>query len=214
MSLPANAHLKAVITLDSPLGGHRGFPRIIENFIAGRCPNLRDDDPRISVRDLREVFDSIDETLTEVDETAPHGARASFLTLHRGEPNWGTFTPSNGSLTEAAQIDLGTSFLSIGNINDLFLTRCRVNPADAATQFLEDEGDGKGLYGREFETRTSDCGDDLPEAQKRVEGTHKAALEDEDVQEAIKKFLNPIADGAVGGTPDPLRINRYQTNSP
>jgi hypothetical protein len=215
VSLPPNAHLKAVITLDSPLGGHRGFPRIIEDSIADRCPELGDDDPRRTPRNLREVYDSLDDTRAEPDETAPRGAQASFLVLHRGEPNWpGEFVPSNGDLTEAAQIDLGTSFLSIGNINDLFLTRCRVNPADAATQFLKDEGDGKGLYGREFVTRTSDCGDDIFEAQIRVERTHNAVLEDEDVQDAIVKFLNPIADGAVGGTPDPLRINRYQTNSP
>jgi hypothetical protein len=214
VSLPPNAHLKAVITLDSPLGGFAGFVPLAENWIAGTCEGLDNDDPRRSVRNLREVYDSTSLTLTELDETAPRGAQASFLVLNPGEPNWGTFMPSNGSLTEAAQTDLGTSFLSIGNINDLLFTGCgRIGNA-ADERFLEDEGDGKGLYGREFVDGPGNCGN-IFLAEGRIDRNHKAVLEDEDVQEdvqeAIKNFLNPIADGAVGGTPNPLEINRYQT---
>jgi pimeloyl-ACP methyl ester carboxylesterase len=218
VALPPNAHLKAVITLDAPIGGVA--PGIFDSFTAfgngilrWRCPELNDQTPFTSPSDLLEVFNSTSVTSPPAPEkTVPRGAQASFLALHRGTPPWILFVPSNGDLTEAAQTDLGISFLLVGNINDFLWNPAACVPGLPSfldTQFLEDDGDGKVLYGREFVGGSDTC--PTLDIERTVLYNHSVVFNNQNVQQGIKNFLNPLVSRAVGRTPNPLVINRYQT---
>jgi pimeloyl-ACP methyl ester carboxylesterase len=225
VSLPPNAHLKAVITLDSPLGGvapgaFSSFTAFGNEVLRRRCQELDQQDPFTSPSDLVEVFNSTSVTTPEPQEITPRGARASFLVLHRGKLP--TPVPSNGDLAEVAKISppfgLGTSFLSVGNINDFLWNpkACiRALPSFLGTQFLEDEGDVLGIYGREFVSGSSTCPGilDTERAKQIAIDNHGVVLNNQNVRDGIKNFLTPLVGGAVGGTPKPLVINRYQDSS-
>jgi pimeloyl-ACP methyl ester carboxylesterase len=224
-TLPPHAHLKAVITLDSPLGGvapgaFSSFTAFGNEVLRRRCQELDQQDPFTSPSDLVEVFNSTSVTTPEPQEITPRGARASFLVLHRGKLP--TPVPSNGDLAEVAKISppfgLGTSFLSVGNINDFLWNpkACiRALPSFLGTQFLEDEGDVLGIYGREFVSGSSTCPGilDTERAKQIAIDNHGVVLNNQNVRDGIKNFLTPLVGGAVGGTPKPLVINRYQDSS-
>lgn len=218
VSLPTGGHLKAVITLDSPLGGASGWlaNSFVVNQVFGSQCNLTDV-PLNSVRDMATVFDSPAQT-TPPDDNGPDplGASASFLTLFGGALP--TPIPSNEDLVENAQSDMGTSFLSIGNLNDFLYNpqACLSTlPTFLDSQFIEDNGEGNGIYGRDFVSGSGDC-PGLLTARARKQTTrialsnHFAALTDENVEFGMVSFLFPLESETVGGTPGVLQRNPFQ----
>jgi hypothetical protein len=115
---------------------------------------------------------------------------------------------------------LGTDFLTIGNTND-FLWHPSSPSCNAAifetlglpvsvavglipdftdTQFLEDQGDGSGHYGRAFSSNT------ICVISVANELNHLDVLSAANVVTGIKHFFSP-----VGQTPSPLKINPFQS---
>jgi len=208
VSLPANSQLKAVVTLDSPIGGvpardyfaladvlfAQGIP---SRLIPARCATL-DDLPLTSVLNLEDIY-------ANAKPGDPQGANASIL---RGIFRGADIT--NEELAEQAKQKLGTAILTVGNTNDFLwnpqpcldsfinaalLTNLHV-PDFITTQWLKDEGDTSGIYGRSF---TTEGGCNLFTVRNGL--NHLEVLNNQTVRKGLKNFLTPI----VGGTPSPLR---------
>jgi len=235
VSLPSGVHLKAVITLDSPIGGVPGglfgsyskFLKIIATKHLGishfPCEGLTGL-PLNSVDDFARIFNSTSKTTTPDDSIGPdpQGAQASVLAISGVKLEFPFLIPSNEFLAEQAQVDLGTSFLAIGNKDD-FLWRPRgcaasliplapallailpAIPSFIRTQWLEDEGHGSGLYGRSF-TTNGICG----AATVTNELNHLDVLSNTEVNNALIHFLSPT----VGGTPNPLNPEPSKDEGP
>ncbi len=200
------------------------------------CKGLESDQFK-SPTELTKAFASASKDVA-VDDTGPfvadpQGAGASILaipsiTLPTPLPfpsPLGNPLPTNEELAEQAQTQFGTSFLSIGNERDFlwkpgtcaqFLnkhadTSLPTNIPDFIdTQWLEDEGNGNGLYGRDFADGYSICA-----GITFANGlNHTKVLTNTHVQTAIGNFLTPIKSGAVGGAPTPLSIPPGVTPEP
>jgi hypothetical protein len=238
VSLPSGAQLKAVVTLDSPLGGVRGgryeyFSKYIAtNYLIPfsktkvipkyPCDGLvGTKTPLTAVDDLVKIYNSSSNggtTLPDDPGNDPLGAQASIeaisgVTLPPQRP----FLPTNDFQALSAHTDLGTSVLSVGNTGDYLwnpapcsLLFVRLSKALAAivgtipgftdTQFLEDQGNSSGLYGRFFNTAQ------FCDAATLTHGlNHGDVLINANVLKGLVHFLAP-----VGTTPDPLAINPYQ----
>jgi hypothetical protein len=79
--------------------------------------------------------------------------------------------------------------------------------------FLEDDGDGSGLYGRDFVSGPGTCPGiyNIKQTKQIVNTNHGAVLSDGNVQLGIQNFLTPLISGNVGGTPSPLPVNPFQS---
>jgi outer membrane protein assembly factor BamB len=225
VSLPPGAHLKAVITLDSPIGGAaKGFfsdysalgGRILEQ----KCPAL-EGQPLTAPKELETIFDSSSTTTPPEPEdsgTNPQGSQASILAE---AANFVTTLPnplpSNEDLAEGVHFHhLGISFLSIGNLNDFLFDphACAGGlPSFLDTMFLEDDGDGSGLYGRYFVSGPGTCPGiyNIKQTTQIATTNHNAVLSDGNAQLGIQNFLTPLVGGNVGGTPSPLPVNPFQS---
>jgi hypothetical protein len=224
VSLPAGAHLKAVVTMDSPLGGvASGFLRYVSLLdgliVEQNCPAATGQ-PHTALDNLGTVFGSSATTTPPEPEdsgTNPQGSKASLLAVAAGAvPALPAPLPSNENLAELAQTNLGTSFLSIGNANDFFFNLHACNPAlpdFRSTMVLEDDGDGNGLYGREVVSGSGRCPgiDNIGQTFQVANTNHGLVLNDAIVQQGIQNFLTPLVNGAIGGTPRPLPVNSFQS---
>ena len=238
ISLPIGAQLKAVVTLDSPLGGVRGgryeyFSKYIAtNYLiphskAKIIPNypcnglVGTKTPLTTIDDLVKIYDSSTNggtTLPDDPGNDPLGAQSSIEAISGVNlPPQRPFLPTNNSLALRAHTDLGTSVLSVGNTGDYLWNPAPcspffvpLSPALAIiigtipgfidTQFLEDQGNSSGLYGRFFNTAQ------FCDAATLTNGlNHGDVLVNTDVLKGLVHFLAPI-----GATPDPLAINPYQ----
>jgi pimeloyl-ACP methyl ester carboxylesterase len=123
VSLPSTAHLRAVVTLDSPIGGVTGGDNTLSKVLfttpgsPSHCSKLRFLQNLESPSELVNVFHSTSLTASQ-DDTDPQGSKASLLVVHGPKVKFHAPLPSNQQLAEQARKDLGTSFLSIGNKND------------------------------------------------------------------------------------------------
>ena len=229
--LPGTAHLKAVITLDSPLGGFdSGWLSFFATTVTGvyALPSICS--PLVTIQhasldDLVNVFNSTSST-TPPDDAGPDPQGALVSILKTSTATLPTPIPSNEDLAEAAQPALGTSFLSIGNLNDFVFNpqKClSTAPSFPSTQFLEDKGNTTGIYGRDIAPSPDTCPNvflhnPISFAHFMLQ-VHTEVLSDPDVQTGITTFLTPIISEAVGGTPlsssgTPLPINPYQPSQP
>jgi hypothetical protein len=219
--LPSTAHLKAVITLDAPLGGVTAFygGHFILDKVYGPTCSLTGV-ALTSPSDLQTV-DASTLLTTAADEAGfdPQGASASFLVLAPSQSTLPSPLPSNEDLVEKAQTDLGTSVLAIGNQNDFLWNLGACIPGlqhvfgdirDA--QYVEDGGDGSGTYGRFTAPEPSTCapGKDLSGLKKLIPFNHTQVLYNQDAQTGIIDFLTPTLTGGLGGTSSPLTVNPYQ----
>lgn len=205
VALPRRVHLKAVITLDSPVGGVHDFwtnSYVVRKVYAQSC-----DLKNVSLKSPGDLTTVLDSTIPPFHTTPPDdggvdplGAQASFLALPDLPKNPNPVIPSNEFLAEQAQVDLGTSFLTIGNVDDLVWHTQACNPllpGTVDTQWLEDEGKDSGLYGRSFASKTKCPGLTSPKLADTVVASHRAVLFNRDVQAGIKAFLK-------GNTPNTL----------
>lgn len=221
--LPSGVHLKAVITLDSPIGGVHDFwtESYVEQKVYEKSCNLKN----VNLESPSDLTTVLDATVPPFHTTPqddggtldPLGARASYLMLSTPLPDPNTIIPSNENLAERAHTDLGTSFLTIGNMNDFVWHTQACNPllpGFVETQWLEDEGNGSGIYGRSFASKVSTCpGLFSSKLADVVTASHFAVLfnnTNRDVQAGIKAFLT----SPVGGTPDNLTPQPEQDTGP
>lgn len=206
--LPSSVHLKAVITLDAPLGGVHDF--WTESFVVHQVYDKSCNLKGVSLNSPPDLTTVLDSTVPPFHTTPPNdgeidplGAQASFLILSTPNPDPNITIPSNLSLAEQAQTDLGTSFLTIGNVNDFVWNTQACNlllPGFVDTQWIEDGGDNSGLYGRSFQYTATCPGLTSPKLADAVIASHTAVLFNGDVQAGIMAFLTP----SVGGTPGNL----------
>lgn len=195
------ANLKGVITLDSPLGGISSNSTYFSNaitFYEANCPGFNSQIPT-ALLNMSTIFDST--TLsTPPDSSAPdpQGAQASILSIPFSRVTIPQPYPSNQKVAEDAQLK-GVSLLSVGNTNDLLWmpSTCFANQQDfTSTQWLEDEGSGSGIYGRDFTSGSLNCflGGVLSQAN------HMDVLTDSNVMQGIQEFIN------YGATPTSLFV--------
>ncbi len=210
--LPSGLHLKAVITLDAPLGGVQDS--FTNSFIVRKVYEKSCNLHGIPFRSLSNLTRVLDSTVAPFHTTPPDdsdsgpdplGAQASVLMLSNPPPHPNKVIPSNEDLAGHADLDLGTSFLAIGNVNDFVWKANACNsqlPNTVDTQWLEDEGaDLPAFYGRSFASKISTCPSlNSPQLADVVNDTHRAVLFSGDVQTGITNFLTPT----VGGIPTPL----------
>lgn len=236
VALPTGARLKAVVTLDSPIGGVAGATfKTFAKFLAtvdlkGKkiggfpCEGLMGKKtPLTTVDDLVKVFNSASPT-TPTDDglpgSDPQGALASILAISGVKLPF-SLVPSNEQVAESAQTSLGTSFLSIGTREDflwnpgacgsniliahtpglsVIAAIMRTVPDFTDTQFLEDEGDNSGLYGRSFNVPGAILGIHMCDIASMLDDlNHLEVLNNGDVLKGLTHFLSPL-----GATPDPL----------
>jgi len=152
-SLPANGHLKGVITLDSPLGGVSSDPAYLGDattFFETQCKDFNSS-LNSALLNLADIFDSTTKTTPSDDGVKyPQGGRASVLAIPG--VNLPTPLPSNEKVAEDAKLQ-GIPVLTIGNENDLLWkpSKCDTSLKDfSSTQWIEDEGNNSGSYGRVF----------------------------------------------------------------
>lgn len=219
--LPPTAHLKAVITLDSPVGGVSSAYTIglaVQLAFSKNCS--LNGITLASPKDLSTVYSSVQLT-TGPDDAGPDplGAQASFLVLAPPGTTLPRPLPSNEDLVEKARVDLGTSVLTIGNQNDFLwnLGACAAGLLRVAgdirdTQYVEDDGSSTGTYARSIASAPSTC--PTSDAKQLVPASHMVVLSDAQVQAAIGNFLAPIPSGGGGATPSPLATNPYQPVAP
>ena len=152
--LPATAHLKGVITLDSPIGGVSGNTTFINatfalfkryNIVLGLtgCKLLFDKQQMVSVFDLVKIFNTTSEPTSQ-------GSHASILKAIFNGP-----ALTNQAVAEAAAA-MGTGVLDIGNALDFLYdpSSCRVGVNHVipftSSQWVEDEQGVSRVFGREF----------------------------------------------------------------
>ncbi len=206
VSLPANSQLKALVTLDAPIGGvpdgdyftlanvlfAQGIPSYHQ---APFCAGL-DGQHLSSLFDLSNVGASA--SLPFAKRGYAQGANASILeAIFRGTDL------TNENLAAQAKQRLGTAILSIGNTND-FLWNPRpclttLNPVlstylhvpnFSTTQWLKDKGNNSGIYGRRFT-----AGSRLCSATSFNQLNHLLILDDPRVITGLTNFLTPIVGG-------------------
>jgi pimeloyl-ACP methyl ester carboxylesterase len=188
---PSTAHLKGVITLDTPLGGvspDAEYTTVARLAKAGCSTNFR------VLDDMQTIFKSASRTPElPLGVGASQGARATVTALEDD------FRMSNEMLAERARM-LGVSILSVGNENDFLFnpSACHLSlplPNFIDTQVLEDQGDNSQLYGRYFTATTPKTCKDVCHD---ISDSHFAVLTDKTVQMALSHFL------PNGATPSPL----------
>ena len=215
-ALSSNAHLKGVVTLDSPVGGvssNHNFEHVIfdhvykevknkKGNVVGGCRGLTKFDQMVSVFDLAKLFDTTSKpTFPPPDDGKPNdnqGAHASDLNLLIGK------ALTNQELAEFAATN-GTSVLTIGNRHDFVYNpgACHLFFAPGGnfltSQWIEDEagaddsGDIPGVYARQFTAGTGIC-----EAGAFFSSVnHFEVFNNIAVENALVQFL-------AGGIPDAL----------
>lgn len=139
-----NAHLKGIITLDSPLGGvEGGFNGLyewltLEFYYFKHCAGLQQAG-HFSLDDLTNLF----------TKSTPIGGQASLYNLLFG------VNRTNQNLAQEAHAD-GTNVLTTGNYDDYVFApiECDIYatflPGFRSTQFLKDQGNTSGIYGRQI----------------------------------------------------------------
>ncbi|TMC16934.1 MAG: hypothetical protein E6J34_19335 [Chloroflexi bacterium] len=225
ISLPANAHLEAVITLDSPIGGVSAgfltsFSLLGRQILEHQCPAAKGK-TFTAMQDLETIFHSASTTFGATGLAASQGSKASLLSIApSGHSSATHHEASNQSVLERAKTDLATSVLTIGNLNDFLFDPkacAAVLPSFLDTQFLLDEGRGSGLYGRMFNsgpnicpsiTRLTTLNRDLMRTTQVVMANHTAVLSNPSVQQGITHFLQARTNNHLGGTPIPLLAHR------
>lgn len=203
--LPSSAHLRGVITLDSPIGGvssdNTYFSAAVTYFEAN-CKGFRHKLPT-AVLNLSHIFDSTsNSTPPDSSEPDPQGAQASILSIPFPNVTIPTPFPSNQKVAEDAQVK-GTSVLTIGNDHDLLWhpSACFPQVQDfISTQWVEDEGDSSQIYARVFTSGDLSCfiGGLLSKAN------HFDVLSDSGALGAISTFLpNGATPGLTVAPPGP-----------
>ncbi|HVB24618.1 MAG TPA: alpha/beta hydrolase [Ktedonobacteraceae bacterium] len=235
VALPTGAKLKAVVTLDSPIGGVAGaiytfFSKVIATTSLGipgyPCPGMKMLSTFRTFDDLVRIYDSPNTnggTTPPSDAgTDPQGARASIFAIAgvtNPTPNL-PFLPSNDFVAGFAHTDLGTAILTIGNIHD-YLWYPNAGSCEAiytgagglllggvallipdfrSTQFLEDQGDNSGHYGRAFDSNNP-CIIAFANTFN-----HLDVLKAANVQIGLRHFFV-----SLGQTPTPLKVNPFQS---
>jgi len=215
-SLPSGAHLKAVITLDSPIGGVPGGvfsaqSKFSNAVLGANCPGVNGQ-PFSAPDELVNIYNSASFHTPKNGEIDPQGADATILSL------LGINRPPNEELSLLA-LQQGTAVLTIGNTHDLLW-----NPPACAdffngfsdfesTQWVEDQGDGSAVYGRSFDGKITSCNVTSFNKDKiaaAVTSSHFEVTTNSAVQTGITNFLTPL----LGDTPSPLAINPDQTTDP
>jgi pimeloyl-ACP methyl ester carboxylesterase len=236
MTLPSGAKLRAVVTLDSPLGGVPGniysfFSKIVAETPLGLpgypCSGLNSQSKLHMLDDMVKINQaSINGGTTPPSDSGkdPLGAVASVFAIAgvtNPQPTL-PFLPSNDLVAGAAHTDLGTDILTIGNTHDFLWNpgapTCAIAYAQLPgfgltlslmaslipdfndTQFLEDQGDNSGHYGRAFTTPNT-CAQSLLNTFN-----HLDVLSAANVLIGLKHFFSP-----VGQTPTPLKVNPFQS---
>ncbi len=194
--LPSGAHLRGVITLDSPLGGISSNGKYFSNALAYFEATCKGFIPQLptAVLNLSRIFDSTSKsTPPDSSEPDPQGAQASILSVPFLKVKIPTPFPSNQQVAEDAQVS-GTSVLTIGNDHDLLWkpSVCFPKMQDfSSTQWLEDEGNNSNIYGRAFTSGGLHCF--LDGALNTA--NHFDVFTDSSVTQGIQDFLPD------GGTP-------------
>ncbi len=159
ISIPSNAHLKAVVTLDSPIGGISFDPTygsFLQGYVSFKCLTVFNADTRFALDNFFSIFKSASKTPAPDDGppgSDPQGAQATVLDLVLQTDL------SNEMIAEQAATK-GISVLAIGNTNDFLWKTKACNsafPDFVNTQYLEDEGASSGIYGRSFNGTPTSC---------------------------------------------------------
>jgi hypothetical protein len=210
----SSAHLKGVITLDSPVGGVSGTDAFLDTifyifttdfkFDIQGCKLLFDFKQMKSVFDLVNIFNSTSKpTYPPTDDGNPgsQGAHASILKAIFGGP-----ALTNQAVMEAAAA-MGTPVLTIGNTNDFLYNPAGCVffgfPTFTTSQWIGDEGPVDAakehnspikVYGREFTAGGPLCPAHL------LTINHFQVFNNTDVETALTQFL------PNGGEPTALKI--------
>ena len=234
VTLPAGAKLKAVVTLDSPIGGVAGAAYILFSKVVATTPLGIPGYPCAGLNlltsfrtfdDLVRIYDSPTTnggTTPSSDPGAdPQGAKASIFAIAgvtNPTPNL-PFLPSNDFVAGLAHSDLGTAILTIGDTRDflwnpnapsceavyagvssLLAAIALTIPDFRGTQFLEDQGDNSGHFGRSFDSNNPCI---LAFANTF---NHLDVLKVANVQKGLRHFF-----ATLGQTPTPLKVNPFQS---
>lgn len=183
------ATIKAVVTLDSPLGGvtNIGVYGTVINFEAFLC-NPNGIGPMIAVDQLKMLFK------TAKNQTH-RGSSASIVQAILGG---GVVTYPYISNQQVADDAKGKSItvLTVGNTNDglwIPLNVCKVAENFPSTQWLTDEG--HSVYGRVFKSKSATCSD------KSIDQIHKAVYNLNATEQAIEQILSGKAPNALQPAP-------------
>lgn len=194
-----DAHLKGVITLDSPLGGifNGGYFDQAKSHYQAVCPALVVKDkkgkvvkqlPVFSLEDLAAIFKT-------APNTTPQGGIASIQDVLFPIFGGGAGI-TNQKLAESAH-QSGVSDLTVENTKDFLFDPgpCTFGVVGnfITTQRIADEGSNSGIYGRTFKDGT-DCGNNPYNAGNN----HFKVLTNSVVEQGIMQFL------PLGGTPSAL----------
>jgi pimeloyl-ACP methyl ester carboxylesterase len=199
-ALPEGGSVRAVITLDSPIGGVAPSIRydLAIRLVATKCNTLLLGlPPYRSVRDLKAIFST-------AQASVPLGGQASIAqVLFRNNT-------SNQQLANDAKTH-GVSVLTIGNLHDflwdtsvcthvgllsVFLPRVNI----LSTQWLKDEGSNSAEYGRSFTADASGSPNCTKSTILNDGLNHFLVLSDPTVLQGITEFL------PNGGTPSSLAV--------
>ncbi len=181
-----NARLKGVITLDSPLGGVEGGINGIYEYLTlefyyfKNCSGLQSAH-HFSLDDLTSLFTN----------SAPRGGQASIYNLLF------KVNRSNQSLAQEAHAD-GTNVLTVGNYDDFVYAPIECDlyvtflPSFRNTQFLKDQGNSSGVYGRQIVSGTFPCSSSPNPFTSigSIAENHGVVLSDLSVKLGIQQFVN------------------------
>lgn len=192
----ANNTLSGVVTLDSPLGGVSSDPAYRDyetTFFETTCQgySIAQD---LAVRNLEAMFNSVPSAAT------PYGGQASVLSIPFNKkavlPNP---LPNNQTLAANAHAQ-NTTVLTVGNTLDrLWLPdTCDIPVTQFRhTQWLVDQGDDTGIYGRAITSSALTCQFDMLFNQ----GNHNDALTNPSVLQGIQQFVTGQSPSALSAAP-------------
>ena len=180
--------IAGVTTLDSPLGGTPGGfinSYFAKRYFLGACPALNST-PQLPLNSLHDLF-----AIFNTSNSTPHGGMNSIMhTLFGG-------SLTNQQVADAAKTQL-VSTLTIANGFDWIYTpqACTTLPAPddfSSTEWLTDEGDSSGVYGREFIGGEITCPD-----FNHIADNHAVVFTEASVQTGLMQFID-------GSTPSDLQ---------